>query len=74
MTMIYKMCVGDLFRFGIIYLIFLIGFTQGRLLLLYVGLNIRRNIRLLCPPPRGVGDILVLVWILLVSVSASASA
>ena len=32
-TMIYKMCVGDLFRFGIIYLIFLIGFTQGRLLL-----------------------------------------
>lgn len=28
-TMIYKMCTGDLFRFGIIYLIFLIGFTQG---------------------------------------------
>ena len=29
-TMIYKMCTGDLFRFGLIYLIFLIGFTQGR--------------------------------------------
>ncbi|XP_064606487.1 transient receptor potential cation channel subfamily V member 5-like isoform X2 [Liolophura sinensis] len=28
-TMIYKMCTGDLFRFGIIYAIFLIGFTQG---------------------------------------------
>ncbi|KAL4226497.1 hypothetical protein ACF0H5_014482 [Mactra antiquata] len=26
-TMIYKMCVGDLFRFGIIYVIFLSGFT-----------------------------------------------
>ena len=64
MTMIYKMCVGDLFRFGIIYLIFLIGFTQGRSLLLYVRLNIRRNIRFL----------LVLVWIPLVSVSALALA
>ncbi|PVD25324.1 hypothetical protein C0Q70_15824 [Pomacea canaliculata] len=28
-TMIYKMLRGDLIRFGIIYLIFLIGFTQG---------------------------------------------
>lgn len=28
-TMIYKMCKGDLLRFGMIYLIFLIGFTQG---------------------------------------------
>lgn len=28
-TLIYKMCTGDLFRFGIIYGIFLIGFTQG---------------------------------------------
>ncbi|GFS23202.1 transient receptor potential cation channel subfamily V member 6, partial [Elysia marginata] len=28
-TMIYKMIAGDLFRFGIIYFIFLIGFTQG---------------------------------------------
>ncbi|XP_045165814.2 transient receptor potential cation channel subfamily V member 5-like isoform X2 [Mercenaria mercenaria] len=28
-TLIYKMCTGDLFRFGIIYVIFLIGFTQG---------------------------------------------
>ncbi|XP_059150513.1 transient receptor potential cation channel subfamily V member 5-like isoform X2 [Physella acuta] len=27
-TMIYKMCAGDLFRFGIIYVIFLFGFTQ----------------------------------------------
>ena len=30
-TMIYKMIAGDLFRFGIIYIIFLIGFTQGLL-------------------------------------------
>ncbi|XP_076469164.1 uncharacterized protein LOC143299692 [Babylonia areolata] len=28
-TMIYKMVVGDLFRFAIIYCIFLVGFTQG---------------------------------------------
>ncbi|XP_046544515.1 transient receptor potential cation channel subfamily V member 5-like [Haliotis rubra] len=28
-TMIYKMIKGDLFRFALIYLIFLIGFTQG---------------------------------------------
>ncbi|KAK7476492.1 hypothetical protein BaRGS_00032240, partial [Batillaria attramentaria] len=28
-TMIYKMCTGDLARFGIIYVICLIGFTQG---------------------------------------------
>ncbi|XP_052231546.1 transient receptor potential cation channel subfamily V member 5-like isoform X2 [Dreissena polymorpha] len=28
-TMIFRMCKGDLLRFGIIYLIFLIGFTQG---------------------------------------------
>ncbi|KAL8580157.1 hypothetical protein ACOMHN_043042 [Nucella lapillus] len=28
-TMIYKMLVGDLFRFAIIYCIFLVGFTQG---------------------------------------------
>ncbi|CAL1532061.1 unnamed protein product [Lymnaea stagnalis] len=27
-TMIYKMCAGDLFRFAIIYIIFLFGFTQ----------------------------------------------
>lgn len=30
-TMIYKMLSGDLFRFAIIYCIFLVGFTQGRL-------------------------------------------
>ena len=74
MTMIYKMCVGDLFRFGIIYLIFLIGFTQGRSLLLYVGLTIRKNLRFLCPPTKGCGGHLVLVWIPLVSVSALALA
>lgn len=28
-TMIYKMLLGDLLRFGIIYVIFLTGFTQG---------------------------------------------
>ncbi|KAK7475681.1 hypothetical protein BaRGS_00033107, partial [Batillaria attramentaria] len=28
-VMVYKMCTGDLFRFGVIYLIFLIGFTTG---------------------------------------------
>ncbi|XP_046356888.2 transient receptor potential cation channel subfamily V member 6-like [Haliotis rufescens] len=28
-TMIYKMIKGDLFRFALIYLIFLVGFTQG---------------------------------------------
>lgn len=27
--MIYKMLLGDLLRFGIIYVIFLTGFTQG---------------------------------------------
>ena len=62
MTMIYKMCVGDLFRFGIIYLIFLIGFTQGRSLLLYRGLNIIRNIRFLhvCPQHKWGWGIMVL--------------
>lgn len=29
--MIYKMCLGDLLRFGVIYVIFLAGFTQGRI-------------------------------------------
>ena len=33
-TMIYKMFLGDLLRFGIIYMIFLIGFTQGRCIML----------------------------------------
>jgi len=30
-SMIYKMCLGDLLRFGVIYVIFLAGFTQGRI-------------------------------------------
>ncbi|ESO84317.1 hypothetical protein LOTGIDRAFT_132455, partial [Lottia gigantea] len=28
-TMVYEMCIRDLFRFGIVYIIFLVGFTQG---------------------------------------------
>ena len=31
-NMVYKMCAGDMSRFGIIYIVFVLGLTQGKFL------------------------------------------